>query len=387
MPSATAGGGHTPGRGQADEPAPVEADRRLGLPGCAGWPRLAPPVPVVGPRRSSGGHGPTDRRTADSEVRLGWSCSPHYISERSPGRGVDANSGPPSATALESAAAGSPTKVSQTMRFGIIPPVRSGVTADPEWMTSFARHAEACGFESVVLVEHAVVVSDYQSIYPYASSGKMPLPDDCRIPDPLDLMAFLAAVTDRIGLATGVLVLPNHQAGGPGQEDRHRRRPVGRPGTDVRRGGVDGRGAPGHRSRPSEPGPPHRRDDRRHAHPVVRLGAVRAPTSRASSSPSGMPTRTPSRRNRVGCPSTSGGTARRLPDGPDASATGSSLSAWRPEDLALRMAEVRAVGRGGRARPGRHRALPVGLPAHHLGAGDRGRPGRPAPPAWSSRPR
>jgi probable F420-dependent oxidoreductase len=98
------------------------------------------------------------------------------------------------------------------MRFGIIPPVRSGVTADPGWMTTFARHAESCGFESVVLVEHAVVISDYQSTYPYSSSGRMPLPDDCRIPDPLDLMAYLAAVTDRIGLATGVLVLPNHQA-------------------------------------------------------------------------------------------------------------------------------------------------------------------------------
>jgi probable F420-dependent oxidoreductase len=97
------------------------------------------------------------------------------------------------------------------MRFGIIPPVRMGVTADPRWMTWFARHAEACGFESVVLVEHAVVVSDYESVYPYAPSGRMPLPDDCRIPDPLDLMAFLAGVTDRITLATGVLVLPNHQ--------------------------------------------------------------------------------------------------------------------------------------------------------------------------------
>jgi probable F420-dependent oxidoreductase len=98
------------------------------------------------------------------------------------------------------------------MRFGIIPPVRSGVTADPQWMTTFARHAESCGFESVVLVEHAVVISEYQSTYPYSSSGRMPLPDDCRIPDPLDLMAYLAAVTDRIELATGVLVLPNHQA-------------------------------------------------------------------------------------------------------------------------------------------------------------------------------
>jgi probable F420-dependent oxidoreductase len=96
------------------------------------------------------------------------------------------------------------------MQFGIIPPVRSGVTADPVWMTSFARHAEQCGFESIVLVEHAVVVSDYQSTYPYAASGKMPLPDDCRIPDPLDLLAYLAAVTEHLGLATGVLVLPNH---------------------------------------------------------------------------------------------------------------------------------------------------------------------------------
>jgi probable F420-dependent oxidoreductase len=98
------------------------------------------------------------------------------------------------------------------MQFGIIPPVRTGVTADPDWMTAFARHADSCGFESVVLVEHAVVVSDYQSTYPYAASGKMPLPDDCRIPDPLDLMAFLAGVTERITLATGVLVVPNHQA-------------------------------------------------------------------------------------------------------------------------------------------------------------------------------
>ncbi len=98
------------------------------------------------------------------------------------------------------------------MQFGIIPPVRTGVTADPAWMTAFAQHAESCGFESVVLVEHAVVVSGYESVYPYAASGRMPLPDDCRIPDPLELLSYLAAVTDTITLATGVLVAPNHQA-------------------------------------------------------------------------------------------------------------------------------------------------------------------------------
>jgi len=98
------------------------------------------------------------------------------------------------------------------MEFGIIPPVRTGATADPDWIAAFARQVEAAGFESLVLVEHAVVISDYTSTYPYAASGRMPLPDDCRIPDPLDLMAFLAGSTDRITLATGVLVVPNHQA-------------------------------------------------------------------------------------------------------------------------------------------------------------------------------
>jgi probable F420-dependent oxidoreductase len=96
------------------------------------------------------------------------------------------------------------------VQFGILPPVRSGTLADPEWVRQFAGTVEDLGYESIVLVEHAVVVSGYQSRYPYAPSGRMPLPDDCVIPDPLDLMAYLAAVTGRITLATGVLVAPNH---------------------------------------------------------------------------------------------------------------------------------------------------------------------------------
>ncbi len=96
------------------------------------------------------------------------------------------------------------------MQFAIIPPVRSDVTADPEWMTGFARHAEAVGFESIVLVEHAVVVSRRSEPYPYSTTGDFPLHDDCIIPDPLDLLAFLAASTTTLGLATGVLVLPEH---------------------------------------------------------------------------------------------------------------------------------------------------------------------------------
>lgn len=96
------------------------------------------------------------------------------------------------------------------MKFGILPPYRSGVTSNPDWMVGFATHAEAVGFESIYVVEHAVVPAGYATRYPYSETGRMPLPDDCPIPDPLELLAFLAAVTDRIVLATGILVLPEH---------------------------------------------------------------------------------------------------------------------------------------------------------------------------------
>lgn len=96
------------------------------------------------------------------------------------------------------------------MRFAVVPPVAAGVTADPQWMTGFARHLEHCGFESIVVVEHTVLMTDYDSVYPYDESGRVELHADCPVPDPLDLLAFLAGRTERLVLATGVLVLPNH---------------------------------------------------------------------------------------------------------------------------------------------------------------------------------
>lgn len=96
------------------------------------------------------------------------------------------------------------------MKFAAMPPARAGVMADPSWMVAYARHAESLGFESVVAIEHPLVISTYTSRYPYDDSGRMPLPDDTPIPDPLDLLAYLAGATTTIGLATGVLVIPAH---------------------------------------------------------------------------------------------------------------------------------------------------------------------------------
>src|SRR6201987_3362622 len=96
------------------------------------------------------------------------------------------------------------------MKFSASAPVADGVTADPDWMVSFASHLERCGFESIVVAEHTVLVTKYDSVYPYDSSGRVGLAADCPIPDPLDLLAFLAGHTSRLGLGTGVLGLPNH---------------------------------------------------------------------------------------------------------------------------------------------------------------------------------
>jgi probable F420-dependent oxidoreductase len=96
------------------------------------------------------------------------------------------------------------------MKFAVVAPVAAGVTADAAWMTAFARHVEACGFESIVAVEHTVLMTQYTSVYPYDASGRVELPADCPVPDPLDLLAFLAGRTELLGLATGVIVLPNH---------------------------------------------------------------------------------------------------------------------------------------------------------------------------------
>ncbi len=96
------------------------------------------------------------------------------------------------------------------MLFGLLPPYRAGVTADPAWIVPFVAQAEALGFESFYAVEHVVVPVGHAAAYPYSETGRMPLADDCPIPDPLDLLAFVAGHTTTLRLGTGVVVGPHH---------------------------------------------------------------------------------------------------------------------------------------------------------------------------------
>jgi len=70
--------------------------------------------------------------------------------------------------------------------------------------------AEQCGFATLWAGEHVVMVDDSASRYPYADDGKIAVPADADWIDPMIGLSFAAAATSTIGLATGVLLLPEH---------------------------------------------------------------------------------------------------------------------------------------------------------------------------------
>lgn len=84
----------------------------------------------------------------------------------------------------------------------------AGPFASPDLLTALARNAEAAGVESLWSVEHVVIPVGYRSTYPYDPSGKIPAPENVPLPDPLLCLAYAAAVTKTIRLATGILILP-----------------------------------------------------------------------------------------------------------------------------------------------------------------------------------
>ena len=93
------------------------------------------------------------------------------------------------------------------MKFGLIF-ANAGPFGQPEGLTHLAQTAASVGIESLWTVEHVVVPKGYQSQYPYSKDGKMPGSEENPIPDPYVWLAYAAAVTKTIKLATGVIILP-----------------------------------------------------------------------------------------------------------------------------------------------------------------------------------
>ena len=96
------------------------------------------------------------------------------------------------------------------MKFGLRY-CNTGRFTDPKQAVELVQAGEAAGFESAWTVEHTVIPRGYQSAYPYTQDGKLPGGEgDFVLPDPLIWMAYVAAATTRINLATGILILPQH---------------------------------------------------------------------------------------------------------------------------------------------------------------------------------
>lgn len=83
----------------------------------------------------------------------------------------------------------------------------SGPFARPEPFAQLVREAEQLGFESIWTVEH-VAIPQPHTPYPGSKDGRMPGGDEVPIPDPLIPLAYAAAITSKIRLSTGIVILP-----------------------------------------------------------------------------------------------------------------------------------------------------------------------------------
>lgn len=98
------------------------------------------------------------------------------------------------------------------MRLGLLPPFSLETVGDPTYLRALATGIEAAGAESFWAVEHILVAEDYEPRYPYSADGRMPGGGAALMPDPLQVLAFVGAHTERLVLGTSVVVATQHPA-------------------------------------------------------------------------------------------------------------------------------------------------------------------------------
>ena len=97
------------------------------------------------------------------------------------------------------------------MKFGLRYCNTDKYAADTALATELVQAGEEAGFESAWTVEHTVIPSGYESVYPYSESGKIAGgAEDLILPDPLIWMAHMAGATTSIKFGTAILILPQH---------------------------------------------------------------------------------------------------------------------------------------------------------------------------------
>lgn len=95
------------------------------------------------------------------------------------------------------------------MKVGFIG-VGIGAGTDAESIKVLATNAERLGFATLWAPEHVVLVEGYKSRYPYSQSGEVMGRLDSPLLSPWVGLAYAAAFTSRVRLATGVCLVPEH---------------------------------------------------------------------------------------------------------------------------------------------------------------------------------
>lgn len=85
-----------------------------------------------------------------------------------------------------------------------------GAGAHRAVIDAVATTAEQRGFSTLWVGEHVVMVDDMSSRYPYAADGRIAVEATADWLDPMICLSFVAAATSTITIATGVLLLPEH---------------------------------------------------------------------------------------------------------------------------------------------------------------------------------
>jgi probable F420-dependent oxidoreductase len=83
-----------------------------------------------------------------------------------------------------------------------------GSLGSTDALSSTARLAEDLGFDSVWVSDHVVMPVELRSPYPFRADGKPPFDPRTPFQDPFVALAYIAAITRRVELGIGVLVLP-----------------------------------------------------------------------------------------------------------------------------------------------------------------------------------
>jgi probable F420-dependent oxidoreductase len=93
------------------------------------------------------------------------------------------------------------------MDVGVFVPIGNG-NASSDLVRAVGPAVEERGFESIWVAEHVVLFDEYESQYPYSSSGRFPGSGETGVLEPLTALTYLAAITDRVRLGTGICLVP-----------------------------------------------------------------------------------------------------------------------------------------------------------------------------------